>query len=96
MIVKLKIANTRKNNCIVVWIQRNSKFEEDLLQIFDFFKENINISQIRKIHKYYKISSETPAIMISLISSILEIIPEVYFASEDLIKEAKYVNINKS
>jgi len=96
MILKLKITSTRKNNRIVVWIQRNTKFECDLLQIFDFFKENIKISQIRVIHKYYKISSENPAIMMSLISTIHEIIPEVYFPSEDLIEEAECLNINKS
>ena len=96
MIIKLKIASTKKNNSIVVWIQRNTKFERDLLQIFDFFKENIKISHFRIIHRYYKISSENPAIMMSLISTIHEIIPEVYFTSEDLIKEAEYVNINKS
>ena len=96
MILKLKIKSKRRDNRIVVWIQRNTKFECDLLQIFDFFKENIRISQIRVIHKYYKISSENPAIMMSLISTIHEIIPEVYFPSEDLIEEAECMNINKS
>ena len=96
MILKLKIKSNRTDNRIVVWIQKNAKIESDLLQIFDFFNENIKISQIRVIHKYYKISSENPAIMMSLISTIHEIIPEVYFPSEDLIKEAEYVNINKS
>jgi hypothetical protein len=93
MILKLKIKPNRRDNRIVVWIQRNTKFESDLLQIFDFFKENIKISQIRAIHKYYKISSENPAIMMSLISSILEIIPEVYFATENPIGEEELVNI---
>ena len=96
MILKLKIKNTRKNNRIVVWIQRNTKIESDLLQVFDFFNENIKISQLRVIHKYYKISSENPAIMMSLISTIHEIIPEVYFTSKDLIEEAECLNINKS
>jgi len=96
MILQLKIKSNKADNRIVVWIQRNTKIEGDLLQIFDFFKENVKISQIRAIHKYYKISSENPAIMMSLISTIHEIIPEVYFPSEDLIKEAEYVNINKS
>jgi hypothetical protein len=95
MILKLKITNTRKNNRIVVWIQRNTKIESDLLQIFDFFKENIKISQIRVLHKYYKISSENPAIMVSLISAIHELIPEVYFSSEESIEEAECMNINK-
>lgn len=96
MILKLKITNTRKNNRIVVWIQRNTKIESDLLQIFDFFKENIKISQIRVLHKYYKISSENPAIMVSLISAIHELIPEVYFTSGDSIEEVEYLSINKS
>ena len=96
MILKLKIKPNRRDNRIAVWIQRNSKIESDLLQIFEFFKENITISQIRVIHKYYKISSENPAIMMSLISTIHEIIPEVYFPSEDLIEEAECMNINKS
>ncbi len=96
MILKLKIKPNRRDNRIAVWIQRNTKIESDLLQIFDFFKENITISQIRVIHKYYKISSENPAIMMSFISSIHEIIPEVYFSSEDLIEEVECLNINKS
>ena len=96
MILKLKIKPNRRDDRIVVWIQRNTKFECDLLQIFDFFKENIIISQIRVIHKYYKISSENPAIMMSLISTIHDIIPEVYFPSEDLIEEAECMNVNKS
>ena len=96
MILKLKIKSNKADNRIVVWIQKNTKVERDLLQIFDFFKENIKISQIRVIHKYYKISSENPAIMMSLISSIHEIIPDVYFPSEDLIEEAECLNINKS
>ena len=96
MILKLKIKSNKADNRIVVWIQRYTKIESDLIQIFEFFKENITISQIRLIHKYYKISSENPAIMMSLISSIHDIIPEVYFTSEDFIEEAKSMNINKS
>lgn len=96
MILKLKITNTRKNNRIVVWIQRSKKIESDLLQIFDFFKENIKISRIRLIHKYYKISSKNPSIMMSLISTIHEIIPEVYFTSTDIIEETECMNTNKS
>ena len=95
MILKLKIKNTRKNNRIVVWIQKNTQIESDLLQVFDFFNENIKISQIRVIHKYYKITAENPAIIISLISAIHELIPEVYFTDEESIEEAECMNINK-
>ena len=96
MILKLKIKSNRQDNRIVVLIQKNTKIESDLLQVFDFFNDNIKISQIRVIHKYYKISSENPSIMMSFISTIHEIIPEVYFTSEDLIEEAECMNINKS
>jgi len=96
MILKLKIKPNRRDNRIVVWIQRNTKIESDLLQIFDFFNENIKISQIRVIHKYYKITAENPAIMMSFVASIHDIIPEVYFSSKNLIEEAECLNINKS
>jgi len=96
MILKLKIKSNRTDNRIVVWIQKNTKIESDLLQVFNYFTENIQISQIRVIHKYYKITAENPAIMMSFISTIHEIIPEVYFNSEDLIEETECMNINKS
>jgi len=96
MILKLKIKSNRRDNRIVVWIQKNTKIESDLQQVFDFFKANIKISKIRVIHKYYKITAENPAIMVSIISAIHELIPEVYFTSEESTEGAEYININTS
>ena len=95
MILKVKIKTNRADNRIVVWIQKNTKIESDLVQVFDFFNENIKISQIRVIHKYYKITAKNPAIMVSLISAIHELIPEVYFTAKESIEEVEYMNINK-
>ena len=85
MILKLIIKNnkkTKKNN-IIVWIQKNGDFEEDIQQIFQFFKDNIKITEKLRVNKYYKVSSENPAIMLSLFSAVHEIIPDIYFNTED-------------
>jgi hypothetical protein len=63
-------------------IERDSKIEEDLKDLFKFFKESIEISKIRRLHKYYKIKSSNLAIIISLLSTILELIPEAVVVNE--------------
>ena len=81
MILKLIIRQNKKhkNNQIIAWIQKHKDFDGDIKQIFQFFKENVQISDKRRIHKYYKIKSDNPAIMMSLFSSAHELIPDIYF-----------------
>lgn len=80
MKIKLKLLldqNTEesaKNH--IIWIEQNSSIEKDLRELFKFFGENIAVSRTRRIHKYYRIKSPNLAILISVISTILEIIPE--------------------
>ncbi|MHA1148328.1 MAG: hypothetical protein ACTSR8_08785 [Promethearchaeota archaeon] len=81
MILKLiikKDKKTKKNN-IIVWIQKGREFEQDIQQIFQFFKNNLQITEKVRICKYYKVSSSNPAIMLSLFSALQEIIPDIYF-----------------
>lgn len=95
MILKLIIKNNNwsKNKKIIVWIQKHEAFKEDLTQIFQFFKNNIKISEKRRFYKFYKITSKNPAIMMSLFSAVHELIPEVYFNSEDSIGKEEFLDI---
>ncbi len=87
MILKLKIKSNHTTNKkqIFVWIQNNKEFKNDIDQLLQFFKDNTKIKTIYKLHKYYKITSRNPAIMLSLLSTIQEIIPEIYFTSDEAI-----------
>ena len=96
MILKVKVHNNKikKNNKgITVWIQINKELNEDLKQLFQFFKENIQVTKQIRLHKYYKITSENPAILLSLVSTINELIPEIYFISENPIEKTEMLNI---
>ena len=93
MILKLIIKNNKKGNIITVWIQNHKEIEDDLKEIFEFFKDSIKISKKRRFHTYYRINSENPAIILSLFTTILEIIPEVYFKNELAIGNEKILNL---
>jgi hypothetical protein len=85
MILKLKIKSNHATNKkqIFVWIQNNKEFKNDIDQLLQFFKGNTKIKTVYKLYKYYKITSRNPAIMLSLLSTIQEIIPEIYFNSDE-------------
>ena len=82
MIFKLIIRKYKKGNTISGWIQKHKEIEEDLKEIFEFFKDSIKISKKRRFHTYYCINSEKPAILLSLFTTLHEIIPEIYFKNE--------------
>jgi hypothetical protein len=92
MIIKLKIRQNKKinRNDIYAWVQRHEDFKSDIEQIFQFFQDQLNYKKIWRFHKYYKITSENPAIMISFISTIQDLIPEIYFKSEESIDIEEY------
>jgi len=95
MILKLIIKNDKKTkkNAIIVWIEKNGAFEDDIQQIFQFFKDNIKITEKTRITKYYKITSTNPAIMMSLFSAVHDIIPDIYFNTEDSVDIEESVKI---
>ncbi|MFO7797851.1 MAG: hypothetical protein ACQERB_05625 [Promethearchaeati archaeon] len=84
MIIKLKLKKDldKKYSNIVAWIERDTEFEKDIVDVLEFFNENIKIKQKRRFHKYYKIITSNLAVMISFISTILEIIPETLIIEE--------------
>lgn len=89
MIIKIKINAKRspiKKNQIVAWIQRNKEIESDIKQLFQFFKNQMKVSKKRRILPYYRISSETPAILLSFFSALQEILPEAYFNEADSVE----------
>ena len=81
MILKLIIKKDKisKKNNIIVWIQKGREFEEDIQQIFQFFKDNLEITEKVRRCRYYKVTSRNPAIMLSLFTALQEIIPDIYF-----------------
>ena len=81
MIFKLLIKNDKKakKKNLEIWIQKHQDFEKDLQQLLEFFKESVTISKVRRLHDFYKITSDNPAIMLNMFSTIQELIPEIYF-----------------
>lgn len=92
MILKLKIRQNKKKdrNAIYAWVQRHEDITGDIEQIFQFFQDQLTYKKIWRFHKYYKITSKKPAIMISFISTIQDLIPEIYFNSEESIDIEEY------
>lgn len=86
LILKIKPNNPSKKKRIIAWIQKDSIFKDDIIQLFKLFKDNIHISKLSKILRYHVVTSENPAIILNLFSSIQELIPEVYFDKEDSIE----------
>ena len=94
MILKLMIKSNRKTNQnqIFLWIQRHKDFKKDIQQILQFFKDQIVVSKKRKLLPYYRITSDNPAILLSLFSAIQDLIPEIYFKVENSIEIEESVN----
>ena len=94
MIIKTKVKSNRKENkkVIIAWIQKHKDFDSDIQDILNFFKDQITYTLINKINQYYKIKSNNPAIMFSLISSIQDLIAENYFSTEESIELQESVN----
>jgi hypothetical protein len=95
MIIKYKIKRDKKskNNRMFVWIQKRADFESDIQQVLSYFEKDITIKVLRRFHKYYKIASNKPIIMISLISTLNEIIPELFFNNEDITSVEEEINL---
>ena len=88
MIVKVKVKTDKKHNkkVIITWIQKHKDFDKDIQEILKFFKDQVNYSIKSRIYEYYRITSNNPAIMLSLISSVHELIAESYFNTEESIE----------
>ena len=86
MILRLKVraANKSKKKQIFAWIQNHKDFREEIEQLIKFFNDQITLKKRIRFHKYYKVTSENPAIMLSLLSTIQDLIPEIYFKSEEV------------
>ena len=78
MILRLKIKPVNKSNKkqIFAWVQDHKDFREEVKQILAFFKDQITVKKRLRFHKYLKVTSENPVIMLSLLSAIQDIIPE--------------------
>ena len=86
LILKIKPKKSSKEKRMIAWIQKDSNLKDDTMQLFRLFKGKIKISKLSKILRYYVVTSDNPAIILNLFSSIQEIIPEVYFNEEDSIE----------
>jgi hypothetical protein len=85
MILKLNVKNKKKKR-IVAWIQKSKAFDDSLQQLFRFFKDKIRISKWSRFTRYYIISSENPGIILSMFSTVQELIPDIYFDQEESIE----------
>ncbi|TXT54178.1 MAG: hypothetical protein BAJALOKI2v1_800005 [Promethearchaeota archaeon] len=77
LIVKNRLFNGKEK--LSLWIEKYGEIKEEIEQIFTFFEDSINVKEKRRLSKYYVISSENPAIILSLSSAIQEIVAEKYF-----------------
>ena len=95
MILKLKIKsnNKTKKKQIFVWIEKNKEFKEDVQQLIKFFKEQIQVKKRIGLHIYYKITSDNPAIMLSLLTTVQELIPDIYFNTNQSVDVEDYTQI---
>ena len=95
MILRLKIKSNlkTKKKQIFVWIEKNREFKEDVLQLIQFFKDQIQVKTRLGFHMYYKITSENPAIMLSLLTTVQELIPDIYFNSNQSVDVEEYSQI---
>jgi hypothetical protein len=92
MKLKLKVKEGKKKR-LIAWIQKKKDFDDSVQQLFRFFTDKIKISRFSKIMRYYIISSENPGIILSLHSAIQDLIPDVYFNSEDSLEVNEIMNI---
>jgi hypothetical protein len=81
MILKLKVKNDKKRR-IVAFIQKNKDFDDSIHQLFRFFEDKIKISKLSRFTRYYIVSSDNPATILSLFSTIQDLIPDIYFNIE--------------
>ena len=81
--LKIKYDKKSKKRKISAWIQRNKDFESDIKQLLHFFKDQVQFSIKRRFFPYYKITSENPAIILSLFSAIQDLIPDIYFNTNE-------------
>lgn len=82
MILKLKIKKNKKKR-IVAYIQKDKDFNDSIHQIFRFFENKISISKLSRFTRYYIVSSENPAMILSLFSTVQDLIPDIYFNIEE-------------
>ncbi len=92
MILKLNIKNNKKKR-IVAWIQKDKDFDDSIHQLFRFFEDKIRISKLSRFTRYYIVSSDNPATILSLFSTIQDLIPDIYFNIEKPIEIEDISNI---
>ncbi|TFG18038.1 MAG: hypothetical protein EU531_01530 [Promethearchaeota archaeon] len=96
MIIKVKIVKQKKKakkNSIELWVQRKKELDQDISQIFQFFESQLDYKNVRRIYPYYKITSNNPAMILSLLSSLQELIPEIYFNNDNTVQLNKEVHL---
>jgi hypothetical protein len=95
MIIKLKVKKKKKSNekKIIILVQKHDDFVSEMNQIFHFFKDQIEYTIKSRLFQYYKITSDNPAIMLSLLSALQELIAETYFNTGESIEVEESLNL---
>ncbi len=91
MILKLKVKDKKKKR-IIAWIQKSKEFDDNIQQVFQFFEGKVKISKWSWFSRYYKVSSKNPAMILSMFSTIQDLIPDIYFNLEESIEIEDFPN----
>ncbi len=85
MILKLKVKKNKKRR-IVAFIQKDKDFNDSISQILRFFEDKVRMSKLSRFTRYRIITSENPAMILSLFSTVQDLIPDIYFNLEESIE----------
>ncbi len=91
MILKLKVKKNKKRR-IVAFIQKDKDFNDSISQILRFFEDKVRMSKLSRFTRYHIISSENPAMILSLFSTVQDLIPDIYFNIEEPIEIEDFSN----
>ena len=95
MILRLKIKSVKNanNKQIFAWIQDHKDFREEVKQLLKFFKDQITVKKRIRFHRYFRVTSENPALMLSFLSAIQDTIPEIYFNHSEEVDLEDFQNV---
>ncbi len=88
MKLKLTVKKSKRSDKkkIIAWIQKSRDFNTDVQQAFQFFQDKIIFLKKSKFLRYHVVTSDNPAIILSLFTTIQDLIPDIYFNGEDSIE----------
>ncbi len=77
--VKIKYSKRKGSRKMVIWVSKSNEIISDVKQLLEFFGEKIKALETRRIKPYYKLTSNNPALLLSFLSALQDMFPEIYF-----------------